>query len=281
MVKDPATKIYGVLGFPAGHSLSPLMQNAAFRALNINAEYKIFEIGPLDVDTFLGELTQKNIFGLNVTVPYKEKVVPFINSLSDDARLIAAVNTIKVQDGKLEGFNTDGAGFLRHLTGDLGFNPEGKSIAIIGAGGASKAVSISLSKKFPKRISIYDVDGVKLLSLVKHLKANFNNIEFNPVSSIAKLGIDNSDLLINATPIGMKKNDECLVDEKYLRKGLFVYDLVYNVKETKLLELARNAGAMSANGLGMLLYQGMLSFEIWTGSPAPKEVMQKALSEDR
>ena len=176
MVKDSATKIFGVLGFPAGHSLSPLMHNAAFHALNIDAEYKIFELGPCDVDTFLGELTQKNIFGLNVTVPYKEKVVSLLNSLSDDARLIGAVNTIKVQDGKLEGFNTDGAGFLKHLTEDLGFNPEGKNIAIIGAGGASKAVSICLSKKSPKRISIYDVDGVKLLSLVKHLKANFNNI---------------------------------------------------------------------------------------------------------
>jgi len=279
MEKASATKIYGVLGFPAKHSLSPLMHNAAFRALNINAEYKIFEIGPQMLENFMLSIPEGGIFGLNVTVPYKEKVIPFLAKITDEARLIAAVNTIKVTDNKLEGFNSDGQGFLKHLIEDLRFNPEGKTIAIIGAGGASKAVSVCLSKKNPKKISIYDIDGVKLLVLVNHLKQNFNNIEFNPVSSTDKLNISNSDLLVNASPMGMKESDHCSIDEKSLHKNLLVYDLIYTPQETKLLGLAEKCGAKTSNGLGMLLYQGMIAFEIWTGREAPKEIMQKALWE--
>jgi len=279
MENASATKIYGVLGFPAKHSLSPLMHNAAFHALNINAEYKIFEIEPQSLENFILSLPQQGISGLNVTVPYKEKVIPFLAKISEEARLIAAVNTIKVADNKLEGFNTDGEGFLKQLTEDLRFNPEGKTIAIIGAGGVSKAVSIYLSKKNPQRISIYDIDGVKLLGLVNHLKQNFNNIEFNPVSSIDKLNIGNSDLLVNASPMGMKESDPCFVNEESLHKNLLVYDLIYTPQETKLLGLAKRAGAETSNGLGMLLYQGMIAFEIWTGEKAPKEIMQKALWE--
>jgi len=279
MENDPINKIYGVLGNPAKHSLSPLMHNAAFSALKINAEYKIFEVEPKNLENFMLSLSKEGIFGLNVTVPYKEKVIPFLQNISDEAKLIGAVNTIKVSGDKLEGFNTDGEGFLKHISEDLKFDPKGKSIAIIGAGGAAKAVSICLSKRSPKRISIYDIDGVKLLSLINHLKENFKYVEFNSVSSPENLGINNSDLLINATAIGMKEADPCLVDEKSLHKDLLVYDLIYNPNETKLLALAKRVGAKTSNGLGMLLYQGMAAFEIWTGEKAPKEVMKKALLE--
>lgn len=279
MENDPINKIYGVLGNPAKHSLSPLMHNAAFSTLKIDAEYKIFEVEPQNLGNFILSLSKEGIFGLNVTVPYKEKVIPYLQNISDEAKLIGAVNTIKVLGENLEGFNTDGEGFLKHVSEDLRFSPEGKSIAIIGAGGAARAVSICLSKRNPKRISIYDIDGVKLLSLINYLKENFKDIEFNSVSSPENLGINNSDLLINATAIGMKEADPCLVDEKSLHKDLLVYDLIYNPGETKLLVLAKRAGAKTSNGLGMLLYQGMAAFEIWTGKKAPKEVMKKALWE--
>ncbi len=272
-----ATKIYGVLGFPSRHSLSPLMHNAAFSALNIDAKYQVFEIEPKDLDVFMHSLSKGNISGLNVTVPYKEKVIPFLTSISAEAKLIGAVNTIKIGDKALEGFNTDADGFLKHLTQDLRFDPAAKSIAIIGAGGASRAVSVGLCRLNPKKLSIYDVDGAKLLTLVNHLKANFNHIEFNPVSSADKLGIEEADLLVNATPMGMKASDHCLVEEKSLHAGLLVYDLIYNPKETKLLALAKKCGANASNGLGMLLYQAMASFEIWTVQKAPKDVMWDAL----
>lgn len=270
-------KIYGVLGYPAKHSLSPLMHNAALRALKIDAEYKIFEITPQDLKEFMHSLSQKNIYGLNVTIPYKEKAVHFMNKMSEEAKLIGAVNTIKVSGEELEGFNTDGEGFIRHLSEDLNFDPPGKTIAIIGAGGAGRAVSVYLSKYSPKKISIYDVDGARLLALANYLKVNFKHIDFESVSSTEKLNINLADLLVNATSVGMKKHDPCLVDEKYLHKNLLVYDLIYNPKETKLLALAKERGCRVSNGLGMLLHQGMISFEIWTGEKAPKKLMQQAL----
>lgn len=277
MAMTSEIKIYGVLGYPAKHSLSPLMHNAAFKALNINAEYRIFEIEPDNLEGFVRSLESQNIHGLNVTVPYKEKVIPFMDAVSNEAMLIGAVNTVSLSQGKSQGFNTDGEGFFKHLSEDLGFNVTGASIAIIGAGGAARAISVYLSKASPKRISIYDVDGVKLLGLVNNLKKNFTNIEFNPVSSAEKLDINNADLLINASPVGMKESDCCLVDEICFHKDLLVYDLIYNPEETRLLAAAKKAGAGVSNGLGMLLYQGMIAFTIWTGQKAPKSIMQEAL----
>ncbi len=279
MGKKSHPKIYGVLGYPAKHSLSPKMHNAAFRALKINAEYKIFEKRPEELKDFLQSLFKENICGLNVTVPYKEKVIPSLHKISPSARLIGAVNTIKASGNKLEGFNTDGEGFLEHLKADLKFNPKGIVIAILGAGGAAKAVSIYLSKARAKSLAIYDIDKCKLIVLISRLKRNFDGIEFIPACSVAELNIKGADLLVNATPIGMKETDPCLVDRDFLHKGLLAYDLIYNPEETKLLKTAKEKGSRASNGLGMLLYQGMLSFKIWTGQNAPKEVMQKALLE--
>lgn len=277
MDKNSGHKIYGVLGYPAKHSLSPAMHNAAFHVLKINAEYRIFEKKPEELENFLHSLPEENIYGLNVTIPYKEKVIPFLDKISNEARLISAVNTIKVSASQLEGFNTDGEGFLNHLAEDLKFNPQGKTIAVIGAGGAARAISVYLSKTRPKIITIYDVDKTKLSALISHLQGNFKNVEFKAANSPEELNIRDSDLLVNATPIGMKETDACLVDKKYIHKNLLVYDLIYNPKETKLLTAAKTKGAKTSNGLGMLLYQGMLSLEIWTGEKAPKEVMQEAL----
>ena len=272
-------KVYGLIGYPVGHSLSPLMHNAAFAYLKINAQYKLFPLKESEIKVFLTSLKKENISGLNVTVPYKEKVIPFLASVSKEAELIGAVNTIKVCGDRLEGFNTDGAGFIKHLSEDLNFNPLNKAIAIIGAGGASRAVSVFLCSNAPKAVSIFDVDKDKLSVLIDHLKANFKNVLVTAVDSISRLNIEKSDLLVNETPIGMKESDPILVDEKFIHKDLLVYDLIYNPAETKLLRLAREKGARVSNGLGMLLYQGMLAFEIWTGQIAPKEVMRKALME--
>lgn len=272
-------KIYGLVGYPVKHSFSPAMHNAAFSYLKIDAEYKLFSLRQEELGDFLKNLKQNNIYGLNVTIPYKETVIPFLDSLSHEARLINAVNTVKVSDNRLEGFNTDGEGFLRHLRQDLRFNPEGKFIAILGAGGAARAISVYLTKAKAKKIAIYDIDKRKAAVLVGHLKENFNNIEFKYASSTEDLNIPVCDLLVNATPIGMKETDPCTVDEKFIHKNLLVYDLIYNPKETKLLARARKVGAKTTNGLGMLLYQGAYSFKIWTEKPAPIEIMRQALSE--
>ncbi|MCM8795806.1 MAG: shikimate dehydrogenase, partial [Candidatus Omnitrophica bacterium] len=208
---------------------------------------------------------------------YKEKVLSFLDKISKEARLIGAVNTIKVTDSKLEGFNTDGSGFIRHLSQDLNFNPENKKIAIIGAGGAARAISVYLAKNNAKTITLYDINESKLFSLVSYLKRIFKDKEFKAAHSIAELKITESNLLVNATPVGMKKNDPCLIDEKLIHKDILIYDLIYNPPQTKLLKLAQAKGAKFSNGLGMLLYQGALSFEIWTDKKAPLTIMRQAL----
>ena len=277
MDKNSSPRIYGVLGYPVKHSLSPSMHNAAFQALKINSEYRSFEVKPQDLENFLKTLSGKDIYGLNVTIPYKEKVMPFLKKLSEEAKLIGAVNTVKVLRGRLEGFNTDGEGFLQHIRQDLGFSPQDKTIVIIGAGGAARAISVYLSKNKPRLIAIYDADKTKAEALLNHLKENFKDVEFKPANSIAELNIQDCHLLVNATPVGMKDTDPCLVDERRLHKDILVYDLIYNPLETKLLAQAKKAGAKVSNGLGMLLYQGMLSFKLWTGKDAPLKIMQLAL----
>lgn len=273
-------KIYGLIGYPVKHSLSPRMHNAALRALKINAEYKLFPLKENKIRSFLKDLENKNIFGLNVTVPHKEKVIPFLDKLSKEVRLIGAVNTIKRVGDKLLGFNTDGEGFVRHLTRDLKFNPKGKAIAVVGAGGAAKAVSVYLSKSAPKKISIYDTDKPKAKNLINHLKKNFkNNTEFFYLDTLKDLDTKNIDLLINATPLGLKRSDPLPIKPEFLHKGLLVYDLIYNPKETRLLKLAKKSGTKISNGLGMLLYQGARSFEIWTGRIAPINIMRKSIME--
>lgn len=274
-----STKTYGLIGYPVKHSLSPLMHNAAFSHLKMDAEYRLFEVKAQELGDFVGSLSQKNISGLNVTIPHKEKVIPLLDSISEEAKLIGAVNTIKVSDNRLEGFNTDGEGFLKHLTADLGFEAQGKDICIIGAGGASKAVSVYLSRAKPGSISFYDIDKSKSSELVDHLKENFKNVEFRISDSVEGLNIKDCSLLVNATPIGMKEADPCIVEQDLLHKDILVYDLVYNPGETKLLKIAKSKGAKVSNGLGMLLYQGAIAFQIWTGKTAPIEVMRGALEE--
>ncbi len=271
-------KIYGLIGFPVKHSLSSFMHNAAFKALAINAEYKLFEVAPEGLDDFLKNLEKNNIFGLNVTIPYKERVLEFVSPDFEAPYLkkIKAINTIANKNGVWKGFNTDIPGFERHLKEN--FDPADKKVAIIGAGGAAKAVAYCLAQSGAKKIIVFDIDRTKSQNLTNMIKSIFDFPIF-PVESIEELGLIDKDLLVNATPIGLKESDPSPVPEEYLHKNLFVYDLIYNPAETKLLAAARKAGARTSNGLGMLLYQGMLSFEIWTGKIAPKEVMEGALLE--
>jgi len=201
-----------------------------------------------------------------------------LSSISDEAKLIGAVNTVKVSGAKLEGFNTDGRGFIKHLTADLKFDPRAKTIAILGAGGAARAVSVSLCLAGVKRIGIFDVETAKLQDLAGHLKKNFKNTEIVQAASVQSLDIPKADLLINATPIGMKEQDPLLVPQGLLQENTLVYDLIYNPKETKLLAAAIARGAKVSNGLGMLLYQGVESFKIWTNREPPVKIMQEALA---
>jgi len=271
-------RIYGLIGLPLKHSFSAAMHNAAFKALKINAEYRLFEIRPQDVDDFLAQLDKNNINGLNVTIPYKEKVLKFVklDQESSFLRQVQAVNTIAKKDGAWTGFNTDIAGFSRHLKEQ--FDPVGKKAAILGAGGAAKAVAYVLASLKVDSISVFDVDHQKSSKITDMIKEIFPGFTIYPVDKIEGLEVKDKDLLVNATPVGLKEEDPCLFKSGQLHSNLFVYDLVYNPAQTKLLALAERAGARVSNGLGMLLYQGMLSFRIWTGQEAPRQVMEETLN---
>ncbi|MDD5115912.1 MAG: shikimate dehydrogenase [Candidatus Omnitrophica bacterium] len=269
------SRVYGLVGFPIKHSLSPFMHNAAFARLKIKARYKLFELRPEELERFFAGIKKNRISGFNVTIPYKEKILPYLNIKSSGLREIGAANTVVVaKDGRLKGFNTDFSGFRRHLK-ELKVNA-GK-VAIIGAGGAAKAVCFALGKNKAKEICIYDIDNYKSLGLIVRFKDAFEQTKFSAVARIEELNLKDKDLLVNCSPVGMRADEACLVKGEMLHKGIFVYDLIYNPAETRLLATAKKAGVRCSNGLGMLLYQGVACFEHFTGKKAPVEVMAAAL----
>ena len=273
-------KTYGLLGNPIKHSFSPAMHNAALRALKINAKYKLFEKDLKQLPVFFASLKKNNICGFNVTIPYKERALEYLNSKSSGVREIGAANTVVVsKEGKLTGFNTDYLGFAKHLL-ELKVKP--KNVALIGAGGAAKAVCFALGKKSSVgQIAIFDLDKFKSVALVKRFKDVFPQVSFSAVARVEDLKIQDKDLLINASPVGMKQDDHCLIDAAMLHKDLFVYDLIYNPAETKLLKLAKDRGLRFSNGLGMLLYQGVESLAHWIKPKKPPvEIMRQALSKE-
>ncbi len=272
---------YGIIGHPVQHSLSPAMQNAAFKACSIDAEYETFDVEPGALEEFLADMS-RNFSGLNVTVPNKIKTKVYLEqhgTLDENARRLGAINTIKVlEGGALCGYNTDGPGFYRSLVEDLKFEPEGKSVFILGAGGASTAVVMYLGNG-PKTIYVSDVDETKLRDLKEHYKKYYDDRKIVIVKGGIKDALDKSDLLVNATPVGMKDGDPSPVGKDLLHSGLRVYDLVYNRPATQLVKDANAIKLHAVTGLGMLLYQGAIAFEIWTGRKAPVDVMKKALKD--
>lgn len=271
------TKVFGLFGYPVGHTFSPVMHNAAFERLKMDACYVPFEVHPDRLRDAVAGVSALNIGGVNVTVPHKERVIPFLDDLSQEARLIGAVNTIEVRDGSLIGHNTDARGFIRSLEKDAKFDVKGRNILILGAGGAGRAVGFGLALAGAGRIGVYDVDAKKSGLLVKDImeKTGVQAAAIEP-GDMAKFALE-ADCIINATPLGLKPSDPIPLDKAYIKKGMLVCDLVYNPPQTSLLLIAKARGARILGGLGMLLYQGVAAFEIWTGRDAPVSVMKKAL----
>jgi shikimate dehydrogenase len=275
-----APEIYGLVGYPVKHSVSPAMHNAAFASLRMNAKYKLFEVQPELVSSFLQSAAKENIHGFNVTIPYKEIMVSYMDQLTEEAKVIGAVNTVKVCDGRTMGHNTDALGFLQHLMDVYSTSLYNQTVSVIGAGGAARAVVQSLAAEGAGKILIYDIQREKAESIVDKITENFEVANIEAVDTIDNLLEAAPDLLINASPVGMNELDPVLVNINKLSSSTFVYDLIYNPQQTKLLQLARTKGCRYSNGLGMLLYQGMKSFEYWTGQKPSIEVMRKALVDE-
>jgi len=278
-------KTYGLLGENIGYSFSPAMHNAAFRELGIDAEYKIFDMPKNKLDEFFSELRHGKISGCNVTIPYKEEALDLVDNQSVEIKSIGALNTIVYEDGILKGFNTDYQGFMKSLRGikegDLGFESEGKSVFVFGAGGAAKAVVYGLLLLGAKKIALADLDAEKAESFASSfVEEKERDIVISVVHEKEQYNefISRSDLLVNATPCGMKPKDPDLFDYNYIDKTQTVFDLIYS-RETRLVVAARSKGCKVVSGHNMLLYQAARAFELWTKEDAPLEVMRQALLE--
>lgn len=273
-------KIVGIIGYPLEHTVSPAMHNAAFKELGLDYEYVPFEVEPEDLKEALRGMRALHVAGFNVTIPHKETIVPLLDEVTKLARIIGAVNTVENQEGKLVGYNTDGPGFIDSLKEDAGFDPKGKKVVVLGAGGASRAVSTMLAEVEIKSLVITDIVEEKAKGLTEYLNSSFKvSCAFVKSDSAAlQRGIGEADLLVNTTPLGMSpKINECPILEKTkLNKNLLVYDLIYNPSETKLLKLAKAAGCRICSGLGMLVRQGALAFTIFTGEEPPIDAMWSA-----
>ena len=263
------TKITGIFGYPVEHTLSPAMHNAAFKALSLDYCYVPFQVHPEHLQYAVRAIRALNLCGVNVTVPHKEKVLPLLDEIHEEATFIGAVNTIVNHQGKLAGHNTDGKGFIKVLA-EKRISLAEKNILVIGAGGASRAISYYLCQN-SKTLQIYNRTRKRALKLVNDLKRLCNNVSL--CDDI--IHIKDFHMIINATSVGLKNEDPSPFDTSLLKKNQIICDLIY--KKTRLLKEASRKGCKVIDGSGMLLWQGMLAFELWTGKKPPAQVMRNAL----
>ena len=271
-----STNIVGLIGNPVEHSFSPQMHNAAFKALNLDYTYVAFDVNPADLKTAINGAKSLNIKGFNVTIPHKINVINYLNTLDDIAKLIGAVNTIDFKN--LKGYNTDGIGAIKAI--EEIDSVKNKNIVIAGAGGASRAISFYLAKYGADKITILNRNIDKAKNLANDI-LNSNLIEDIKTDSISQINdyLNDSDILINTTPVGMSPNinDKPITTADNMHEDLIVFDAVYNPNETVLLKEAIKANAKPVYGIKMLLYQGAESFKIWTGQNPPIDVMEEIL----
>ncbi len=272
-----STRVLGVIGRPVTHSVSPPMHNAAIRALNIDYVYVAFQPRPENLARAVEGIRALEIAGINVTIPYKERVIEFLDEVDDDALRIGSVNTIINIDGRLRGATTDGAGFVESAEAEWGAI-DGSRVLILGAGGSAKAVANALTGK-GCHIAVANRTAERAVDLVEGLKsrgcadARAVGIEREVLTD----EIGKADLLVNTTSVGMHPDANGIpLPPDLLRPGILVYDLIYNPLETRLVSEARAKGAHAMNGLKMLVRQGAISFEMWTGLEPPIDVMEEA-----
>lgn len=280
-----STKITGLIGWPVEHTLSPIMHNAGFKKLGLNFCYLPLAVKPQDLAKAVRSLKAREIAGVNITIPHKETVIKFLNEIRGAARTIGAVNTVINEAGRLIGYNTDGPGFIEFLKKDAGFSPKNKIITLIGAGGAGRALAFMLLNSGAGKIYLYDALFQKSQNLKKALAAKFARQKVTVIKKLAKKVwqeiLSQTDLLINATPVGLApKINACPLPAEYfdfLKKTSLVVDLIYNPGKTIFLKEAAQRKLRNFNGLGLLVWQGILAFELFTGSKIKPQIFRTAL----
>lgn len=281
------TKLYALIGSPVGHSGSPAMYNYSFAKTGVDAAYLAFDIPLENVKESVEALKALHVGGFNVTMPDKTAVAGLVDAISPAAKLIGACNTVTVsEDGKLTGHNTDGIGFVQNLR-EHGVEVQGKRLVVLGAGGAATAICVQAALDGAQEIAIFNradefyANGEKtvekLCAAVPSCKVSIHPLEDEAALESA---VNSCELLVNATKVGMKPLDgQTLIDEKLLRKNLIVADTVYNPRKTLLIEQAEQAGCTAIGGIGMLLWQGVAAFKLFTGKDMPaQEVLEKFFS---
>ncbi len=271
------TRVCGVIGDPIEHTLSPIIQNSAFNALNLDYVFLAFRVKPAQVEAAVNGMRALNVRGLNVTMPHKSTVQKFLDRVDLSAQIINSVNTILNKENTLYGFNTDGIGALKALR-ENDVELKGRKVLLLGAGGAARAIAYTMAKEADE-LAVLNRTVKQAQDLAKLLEKTVNKKVATGALSPKEIqqNLQDSDILVNATSVGMKPNaDESPVAPKLLRPNLAVMDIVYNPIETRLAKEAKAAGAKVVSGVEMLIYQGAASFEIWTGKSAPVEVMRKA-----
>ena len=274
------TQIFAVVGYPIDHSLSPLMHNASMKSLNFDGIYLALNINPDDVVETLPVMNKMGFKGINLTIPHKEIVYSHLETLDESAKLFKSVNTILFEDDEIKGFNTDGYGFLKALGSSFGKEIDNDKVFILGCGGAGRTVALQSTKSKAESIWLADIDEDKILKLKDEI------LSLDPTMKIYySLNLDeqidgckDSNLIIQASPVGMKENEKSLFPSSAFNNNQRVFDLIYMYPETSFMKNAKQSGAEVANGLGMLLYQGEKAFRIWTNCEANQDVMMDVLS---
>ncbi len=268
MILSGKTKVYGIFGDPIAHSLSPAMQNHAFRHYEIDAAYVPFHVLPENLESAVSSLRVLNIAGVNVTVPHKEKIIPFLDAIDPATQLIGAVNTVVNNDGVLTGYNTDASGFMRSLRGSMEFEPLGKNVVILGAGGACRAVSVALAFAGVNSIMVVNRHPERADNLISGLKPHFHDVRLasSGYSDDAYLtALAEADLVVNATSVGLHGERLAFLPLECIKGSAFIFDMIYSLSKTTLIKSAHELNLRSDDGLSMLAAQGEDAFALWTG----------------
>ncbi|MFZ7127916.1 MAG: shikimate dehydrogenase [Desulfobacterales bacterium] len=274
------TKLVFLLGSPLGHTLSPVMHNRLFEKIGLDYLYLPVEVSDEDLEVVFAGLIRMNVAGFNVTIPHKVRIMEMLDELDPLARVIGAVNTICVRDGRTKGYNTDGEGFVISLEKGLPGPIDGRRVFILGCGGAARGVAMTLAHRGVSKIFLCNRTATRAEVLADEINTRVKPCaEAVPWDSRRmKASLAGSDVLVNATSVGMHPNEEAMpIDEELLFSRLAVADFVYNPPMTRLLKAARKRGCRIVNGQGMLVYQGALAFKLWTGIEPIVEEMFAAL----
>lgn len=274
------TTVLGIIGWPVAHSLSPLMQNAALEAMGLDWIYVPFSVREDDLGRAVTGLRALGVAGFNVTIPHKTAIIPLLDRISPEALLMGAVNTVKREGDELVGHNTDGPGFIRSLAEDLGFDPEGKRVLVLGAGGAARAAVASLAQAGAATVTVANRSTAKGGELVEAFRGVLGGTQFAVMPLDIPLlndEVQNFDLVVNTTSVGMGGTAFEGFDVTRMKPSTSVYDMVYAPWETPLLADASRAGLRCANGIGMLVAQGECALAVWTGMEPPSGVMRRRI----